>query len=316
MRSFSVRALLEARAALRIARAALHVAGGLVTVLALYPLLAHRGRAAVSRRWSAALLQMLGVEIRSGGAPVPNGALLVANHVSWLDVLVVNTVCPVTFVSKREVGAWPAIGILLARTGTVLLRRGDGHAAWSAVHEIGALLGAGRAVAIFPEGTTSDGRRVLPFRPALLQAAVNEQSRVVPLALSYHDARGERCAAAAFVGDMNLLQSLRRIASAPRVVASVTILPVQTPRAAPSQAPHGFARRELATRCRQLVLEQLCGKQQPAAVPELARRSVARGLGVPRRLDSAQNLFQVAEPGRSLPHVGLEARNDAAVEQS
>jgi len=285
-------------------------------VLALYPALEHRARAAVSRHWTADLLRILSIELRLAGAAAPHCALLVANHVSWLDVLVINSVCPATFVSKREVGAWPAIGVLLARAGTVMLRRGDARAARNAASAVAGLLGAGRTVAIFPEGTTSDGGGVLPFRPALFQAAVDARRGVHPLSLSYHDARGERCTDAAFVGEMNLLQSLRRIALAPRVEARLTILPLQTVRAAPAQAPRGFARRELAARCRERILEQLCGKQQPAAVPELAGRSVARGLGVPRRLDSAQNLFQVAEPGRSLPHVGLEARNDAAVEQS
>jgi len=107
-------------------------------------------------------------------------------------------------------------------------------------------------VAIFPEGTTSDGACVMPFRPALFQAAVDERRGVLPLSLSYHDPYGERCTAAAFVGDMSLLQSLRRIAFAPRIVARATILPVQTARTAPAQGPRGFARRELAARCREL----------------------------------------------------------------
>jgi 1-acyl-sn-glycerol-3-phosphate acyltransferase len=315
LRSLSLRLLREARASLRIARVALHLAGGLATVLALYPLLAHGARAAVSRRWSAALLQMLGVQLRLGGAPVPNGALLVANHVSWLDVLVVNSVCPATFVSKHEVGDWPAVGLLLARSGTILLRRGCGRAAKKAVDAIGALLSAGRTVAIFPEGTTSNGSHVLPFRPALFQAAVDQQRAVQPLTLSYHDARGEPCRAAPFIGETHFLQSLRRIALAPRIVARVRILPAQSARPAPAQSARGLARRRLAARCRRLILEQLCGQQQPAAAPELAPRAVARRLGVPVRLGAVQHLLEVTEPGGGLAHVGLEAGNDAAVEQ-
>jgi 1-acyl-sn-glycerol-3-phosphate acyltransferase len=245
--------LREARAALRLARVVLHLAGGLATVLALFPLLEHRARAAVSRRWTTALLQMLGVELRLGGAELPHCALLVANHVSWLDVLVLNTVCPATFVSKHEIGAWPAIGILLARSGTILLRRGNGRAAKKAVGEIGALLGAGRCVAIFPEGTTSDGSGLLPFRPALFQAAVDQQRGVLPLLLGYRDARGEPSAAAAFVDDLSFLQSLRRICLAPRIVATARVLPVQAPRTAPPPAARGSARRELAARCREII---------------------------------------------------------------
>jgi 1-acyl-sn-glycerol-3-phosphate acyltransferase len=253
LRSLSLRALREARAWLRIARVALHLASGLATVVAGFPLLAHEARAAVSRRWSAALLQMLGVRLQRGGAPVARGALLVANHVSWLDVLVVNTICPATFVSKREIGSWPAVGMLLAGTETILLRRGCGRAARKAVDEIGGLLGAGRAVAIFPEGTTSDGSSVLPFRPALFQAAVDRTRKVLPLALSYRGLRGETCAAAAYTGDTSFWHSLRRIALAPGLVASAWVLPALAAEAPPARAPRGFARRRLAARSRELI---------------------------------------------------------------
>ena len=148
MRSFSLRVFREARASLRLARAVLHLAGGLAMVLALYPALEHRARAAVSRHWTADLLRILGIELRLAGAAAPHCALLVANHVSWLDVLVINSVCPATFVSKREVGAWPAIGVLLARAGTVMLRRGDARAARNAASAV-----AGLAVGYRREGS-------------------------------------------------------------------------------------------------------------------------------------------------------------------
>jgi 1-acyl-sn-glycerol-3-phosphate acyltransferase len=285
LRSPSRRAWREARAWLRVARVAVHLAGGLATVLALFPLLAHEARAAAARRWSGALLEILGVRLQRGGAPVARGALLVANHVSWLDVLVVNTICPATFVSKQEIGSWPLVGVLLARTGTILLRRGCGRAARKAVNEIGALLGAGRAVAIFPEGTTSDGASVLPFRPALFQAAVERQRMVLPLALSYHGARGEPCSAAEFVGDTSLWQSLRRISLAPAIVASVTVLPALRPETSPSQAPRGFARRRFAARSRELI-------------------SAARGANHARHvLDHAEGALEL----RQVRHVEAEA---------
>ena len=103
-------------------------------------------------------------------------------------------------------------------------------------------------MAIFPEGTTSDGCDVLPFRPALFQAAVDHQRGVQPLTLGYRNSRGEPCGAAAFVGDTSFLQSLRRIALAPRIFATIWVLPAQIPRRAPAEAPRGFARRELAAR--------------------------------------------------------------------
>jgi 1-acyl-sn-glycerol-3-phosphate acyltransferase len=277
--------LREARAWLRIARVALHLGGGLATVLALYPMLAHGARAAAARRWTTRLLEILGVRLQQGGAPVARGALLVANHISWLDVLVVNSICPATFVSKHEIASWPLVGVLLARTGTILLRRGSGRAARKAVDEIGALLGAGRAVAIFPEGTTSDGSCVLPFRPALFQAAVDRRRKVLPLALSYHGSCGEPCSAAEFVGDTSLWRSLRRIALVPRIVARARVLPALSPERTPPQAPRGFARRRFALRSRELI-------------------SAARGADHARHvLDHAEGALEL----RQVSHVEAEA---------
>lgn len=276
-------------------------------MLAVFPALSHGGRAAISQRWTAALLKILGVRLQLEGASVPEGPLVVANHVSWLDVLVVNSVCPATFVSKHEVGAWPVVGVLLARTGTILLRRGSYRDAKRVVGEVALALRAGRRVAVFPEGTTTDGSSVLPFRPAIFQAAVDQQHRVLPLALSYHGRCGALSSAPVYTGNTSLWQSLRRIALArPRIIARVRVLP--------EQAPRDVSRRQLAARTRELILEQLGGQQQPAAVPEVTAQAVARGLGVPAWFGAVEDLLQVAEPGAGLAHVGLEARHDTHVE--
>ncbi len=232
---------------------------------------------------------MLGVRLEVAGAPAPRAVLIVANHVSWLDILVINTVCPATFVSKHEIAAWPAVGVLLARTGTILLRRGNARAAKRAVIDIGATLATGRRVAVFPEGTTTDGSSLLPFRPALLQAAIDHRRPVLPIALSYHDADGRRSAVPAFVGDVTLWCSLRAIARAPQSIAKVRVLP--------AQAGRGIRRRELAAQARTLISEELGRQYQPAAEPEHPRRGIAGGLGLPRGLGAAEEVLQVTEPG-------------------
>jgi 1-acyl-sn-glycerol-3-phosphate acyltransferase len=139
------------------------------------------------------------------------GSLIVANHISWLDIYALNAVRPMVFVAKAEVRHWPLIGWLAANTDTVFLRRGScGHARLISA-QIDALLSAGRDVAIFPEGTTTDGTHLLHFHGALLQAAVNAGRPVQPVALSYHDANGHRSLAPAYAGETTMHECLDAI---------------------------------------------------------------------------------------------------------
>jgi 1-acyl-sn-glycerol-3-phosphate acyltransferase len=224
----------------RLACVALHLAWGFAASALLLPALADDKRLAFKRIWSAALLRILAVRLRADAREIAPGSLIVANHISWLDVFVINAICPAAFVAKDEVAQWPGLAWLLARNETLLLRRGSAQAARRAAARMAEMLADGRRVAVFPEGTTTDGSRVLPFHAALLQAAIDAAVTVYPLALSYHDAAGRRCAAAAYVGDTTLWQSLRSIAVARVIEARVKVL-------APVSA-NACTRRELAAR--------------------------------------------------------------------
>jgi 1-acyl-sn-glycerol-3-phosphate acyltransferase len=169
------------------------------------------------------MLQALQVEVRAcGHLPAPDAALLVvANHVSWLDSYAINTVSTARFVAKSEVGGWPIIGTIAARFGTVFLKRGCPRAAARAVARLVEALCAGQPVAAFPEGTTSDGRGLLRFYPAMFQAAVQSGARVQPVAIRYRRADGTPSRAAAFVGDMAVLDSVRQLLREPRLIAEL-----------------------------------------------------------------------------------------------
>jgi 1-acyl-sn-glycerol-3-phosphate acyltransferase len=240
----------------RLARVAVHLAWGFAASALLLPLLPVEKRLALRRHWSAALLRNLGVRLRADACEIAPGSLIVANHVSWLDVFVINALSPAAFVAKDDVARWPGLAWLIARNETVLLRRGSARAVQRANAEVASLLASGRRVAVFPEGTTTDGSRVLPFRAALLQAAIDKTAAVYPLALEYRDDAGRRSAAAAYTGDTSLWQSLRAIAAARVVEARVTVL-------APVDAT-AFTRRDLAARLR-APIELACGAAR--AVP-------------------------------------------------
>lgn len=225
------------RAAWLLARVGLHLAAGAVVVLCVYPLAARRWRLALKRRWSRQLLRMLGVRLQIDGAC--SGAMQVANHVSWLDIFVVNAATPSAFVAKDDVRDWPLVGWLCTRTETVFIRRGSRRAAHTAARQIADLLAADVTVAAFPEGTTSDGRQVLPFQGALLQGAIEAGACVQPVALRYESRDGRRSEAAVYCGDTSLGQSLWRIAAADGLTVRLCFLA--------AQEASGGDRRELAS---------------------------------------------------------------------
>lgn len=215
--------MVRSRSAFRLAGVALHLAYGLCVATALYPLLSLASRRQLQQRWSQRLLAILGVRLEVSGAAAING-LLVANHISWLDVFVISSIAPATFVCKSEVRRWPLIGLLCARTGTVFLERGSRSAALQVNRTLAGKLRNGEQVAVFPEGTTSAGESLLAFRAALLQSAIDAQTHVQPLALRYRDRLGMNAVAAAYCGETSFWQSLRAIASAPDITASIDIL--------------------------------------------------------------------------------------------
>jgi 1-acyl-sn-glycerol-3-phosphate acyltransferase len=172
------------------------------------------------------MLSMLGVDLLHGnGHAGPEGDMLVANHISWLDIFVINAVAPSSFVSKDDVKSWPVLGWLSERADTIFLERGSRRAAHRMGEQLQECLRQGQRVALFPEGTTSDGSHVLPFHGALMQPAVDAGCTVQPLVLRYLDGAGGVSRAPAYVGDKTLWQTLHAIAAAPSLSAVPHFLP-------------------------------------------------------------------------------------------
>lgn len=206
----------------RLALLALHTATGVVLAALALPWLGARQRDALILAWSRMLLGLLGVRAVVSPAPtVPGGALLVCNHVSWLDVFVIFLARRVHFVSKSEVRAWPVAGWLAQKAGTLFLERGRRADTLRINASMAALLRDGAWVAVFPEGTTSDGRILRRFLPSLLQPAVDLDCPVVPAAVRYRTLDGAYTAAPAYVDRMSLWHSLLAITGAPGLVAEL-----------------------------------------------------------------------------------------------
>lgn len=201
---------------------------GVLTTLLLYPLVGHARRKRLRGRWSRRMLALLGIDLQLDGDAIAPGCLLVANHISWLDVFVINAAAPAAFVSKSEVRGWPLIGWLAARNDTVFLMRGSRGHARIINTQIAEKLDAGHNVAIFPEGTTTDGTHVQHFHAALLQPAIAAQRPVQAIALRYHTHAGHYSAAPAYAGDTTLLQSLAAIVAERSTVATLHVDPPVT----------------------------------------------------------------------------------------
>lgn len=202
-----------------------------IAVVVLLPVLPSRERQALVRGWARGTARAFGVRLVVRGRLPRRRALLVANHVSWLDILAVLAVAPTRMVAKREIRSWPVVGLLAAAAGTVFVDRSRPLALPSTVGRVADALRAGRSVAVFPEGTTwcagndaADCRPGGGFRPATFQAAIDTGSPVVPLRLTYRcEAIGSTTTVAAFLGADTLLRSVARVVAARELVVSVTI---------------------------------------------------------------------------------------------
>lgn len=220
------------RAAWRVLRASLHVLHGMLIVGTRFDGIDTPRRRQYVQWWSAKYLRLLGVGLvvvgeaarESNGAPNRGPALVVANHISWLDILAINAVSPTRFVSKSEVRDWPLLGWFVGAAGTLYIERGRPRDARRVVETMADSLRAGDRIAVFPEGTTSDGHDLLPFHANLLQAAVVAGVPVQPMALRYSDPKHAISPAAAYVGDTNLFTSLGWVVMASGLTATVRLL--------------------------------------------------------------------------------------------
>jgi 1-acyl-sn-glycerol-3-phosphate acyltransferase len=245
---------------IRSLRVAAHVAEGLATAVLVFPVVKSRRRNALTRNWSRRLLRMLNVDARLHGHAldgVEGNLLIVANHISWLDIFVLLAARPARFVAKAELRRWPVVGPLITGAGTLYVERTRRHDTHKVNRRAAEALARGDVLAIFPEGTTTDGRSLLPFHGSLLQPIVDAQGHVVPVAIRYRTPAGEHTDAAAYVGDTSILESFWRLTAQRAVVVDVHV-------AAPLPA-HGRHRRELSRAAEAIIRTALASPETSPA---------------------------------------------------
>lgn len=165
-------------------------------------------------RYHRLLCRLFGIRLSMAGRPPAAGSCLIAsNHVSWLDVVVLSAVMPLSFVAKREVAGWPFFGALARLQGTIFVDRERRHSTARTADGITARLARGETIVLFGEGTSHDGASVLPFKSSLFAAATAPDIAIVPVTLAYRAVwnlpmtRRQR-PAFAWYGDMNLIAHL------------------------------------------------------------------------------------------------------------
>ena len=196
---------------------------GLWTLSVRFPRLSLEQREMQVQAWALQLLALWGIHVRVIGQPVRAGpALLVANHISWLDILVIHAARFCRFVSKSDIRGWPVVGALATGAGTLYIERSRRKDALRMVHDMAQALKQGDVLAVFPEGTTSDGRDILPFHANLVQSAIAADAPVQPMSLRFVDARsGQMTLAPCYIGDDTLVASVWRTLTAPPIIAVV-----------------------------------------------------------------------------------------------
>jgi 1-acyl-sn-glycerol-3-phosphate acyltransferase len=228
------------QASLRILLLLAHVLAGIVIAAAIFPWRPQAGRNRIIRAWSHLLLTICGARLRVTGLPLPpaiartgiepgsRGRMLLANHISWIDPFALNASVPSRFVAKAEIRAWPLLGTLVTLVGALYIERGRRHAVASVNHRVRDRLKDGETVAVFPEGTTTDGRSLLPFHSNLVAPALEVGAECWPVAVRYTE-DGAPSTAAAFIGEMSIVTSLWNLLVARRLQIEVAFLePVPT----------------------------------------------------------------------------------------
>jgi 1-acyl-sn-glycerol-3-phosphate acyltransferase len=232
----------------RWARMLLHAISAVLILRFAFPRADAARRRRHVQRWAAKLVSIMGLEVRVSGEPPSasaRGTMIASNHVSWLDIFVVQGVMPARFIAKSEIRDWPLAGWIAERAGTIFIRREKRRDTARINEHVHAALQEGDCVGLFPEGTTSEGDTLLRFHSSLFEAAVVNAAHVHPCGLRYERPDGSLCRAMAFVGELSFMQSLGLAIRQRGVVARLAF--------APAIDTAGLDRREVTRRAETAV---------------------------------------------------------------
>ena len=243
----------------RAARVSVHVLAGIATTSFVFPRAPSERRRALTLRWCRKLLALMDIDARVHGTIDATGGnvLIVANHISWLDIFVLNAQHPSLFVAKSELARWPVVGRLIRGSGTLFIERTRRLDTQRVNRSATDALRSGDAIVVFPEGTTTDGTTVLKFHGSLLQPIVDADGQLLPVAIRYHDGAGTLSLAPEYAGDTSFAASFWRVCGARRLAVDLIAAAPQ-----PAGAAH---RRELARAAEDAIRTALAARDGATA---------------------------------------------------
>lgn len=242
---------------------------GLIIAGVIYPALdvlykparAKQKRGLLKLAWLKWFAGILNLQITHKGEMPNTASLLVSNHISWVDIIVLGQFTPAHFAAKSDILAWPIIGYLARQGGTIFIRRGNRQQAKALAEEMVWLLKQNGTVIAFPEGTTTTGDKVLPFHASLFQAALLAKADIQPVAIQY---QGEATRVAPFIGEDEFVPHLLKMLAMDKIEVSVTFLP--------TIATAGKNRQFVSNKARDSILDSVTGELTTAAASILKRQ--------------------------------------------
>lgn len=180
------------------------------------------------RWWSKGLLQRLNIRVITYGNPITEAqknCMVLANHVSWIDIHALNSICPVRFIAKSDINHWPIFGYLARKSGTIFINRNSRKDTARIVDITAESLTAGNNVAFFPEGTTTDGTRLGRFKSSIVQAAINANATIHPVAIRYPNPDGSVNPKLSYAGETTMVESMMHTLKTKHPVVELHFLP-------------------------------------------------------------------------------------------
>lgn len=204
-----------------------HVCKGVLILILIFPFAKEVSKKHHIQKWSRQLLKLFHLKLKVINAddlPKSGGYLIAANHISWIDIASIQSFLPCRFVAKSEVAGWPVFGWMARQTGTLFIRRDNKRHGKEIAKQLEDLLPK-EPICIFPEGTSTAGDRVLPFKTNLFEPAAQTQVPTFPMAIRYLNEDGQYSDATAFIGEMTLIDSITKMLRSKAITVELIFAP-------------------------------------------------------------------------------------------
>ena len=205
----------------------LHVIVGLLILASFWSFCNQRTRDKLIQWWNKGLLWRFNIQVVVYGQPTQseNNCMILANHISWIDIHALNSVSPVRFIAKSDINTWPVFGYLARKSGTIFINRNNRKDTARIVDTTASCLLDGNNVAFFPEGTTTDGTLLARFKSSIVQAAINANATIHPVAIRYPNADGSINTKLAYAGETTMAEAMMQVFKTKQPVVELHFLP-------------------------------------------------------------------------------------------